>query len=98
MTRIFLLCGLLLAGCDTDKTTTSTPDTTAECEACLADGGTWQPEAETCSEDCEIQDISCYTDSCPGECSSDTCECFSQDTCEAAGCTWNVEAEAMWCN
>lgn len=41
-----------------------------QCDACLATGGTWQPEANECTSDCDIQDISCFTDSCP----TDSCE------------------------
>jgi len=96
MTRILLLCGLL-AGCDSDTASPNTPDTRAACQSCLDDGGTWQPEADECTQDCALMDISCYTDSCPEECSSSTCECFSQEACESAGCTWSVESEAMWC-
>ncbi len=68
------------------------------CEACLASGGTWQPEADECTQGCDIQDISCFTDSCPGACAADTCgSCFSPEACEGAGCTWSVAGEAMWC-
>jgi len=35
------------------------------CTTCLAGGGTWQPEAEECTVDCDIPDISCVTASCP---------------------------------
>ncbi|MEE2780365.1 MAG: hypothetical protein VYE15_07570, partial [Myxococcota bacterium] len=37
------------------------------CWNCLMTGGTWQPEAEACTTNCDIQDISCYVDSCPEE-------------------------------
>lgn len=37
----------------------------AECQACLSNGGTWQPEAITCSDDCAIQDIACNRNTCP---------------------------------
>lgn len=82
-------------------TTPAAPKTTGSaggCEACLAGGGTWQPEASACTTDCDLMDISCFKDACPGACAADNCgDCFSQDTCEGAGCTWNVRAEAMWC-
>ena len=69
------------------------------CEACLASGGTWQPEANACTQNCAIMDISCYTSSCPEPCSAASCgTCIGQEACEAAGCTWNMEGPAMWCN
>jgi hypothetical protein len=68
------------------------------CETCLSSGGTWQVEANTCTTDCNIQDISCFRDSCPGPCAADSCgTCFSQGDCEAVDCTWRAEAEANWC-
>ncbi len=67
------------------------------CEACLESGGTWQPEASACTENCAIQDISCFIRECPGACTEDCGDCFSQDECESAGCAWHQEAEAMWC-
>ena len=67
------------------------------CEACLAGGGTWQPEVSECTTNCDIADISCFTDSCPGTCQDDCAFCFGQGECEAAGCTWQQAAEAMWC-
>ena len=66
-----------------------------ECEACLARGGTWQPPE--CTSDCALQDTSCYRDACPGPCEPGTCECHTRDACEAAGCSWQIEGEAMWC-
>lgn len=78
---------------------TQTPDAGGDdaCGACLASGGTWQPEASMCTTDCDILDISCFRDTCPGECADDCGACFSQGECEAEGCTWRQEAEAMWC-
>lgn len=67
------------------------------CEACLEAGGTWQPEVAECTRGCGIMDVSCYTESCPGACEDDCGNCFSPDACEAAGCTWRQEEEAMWC-
>lgn len=60
------------------------------CEACLASGGTWQPEANACTDNCDLQDISCFTDSCPAP--SD-CE-----ACLASGGTWQPEANACTAN
>jgi hypothetical protein len=98
-------------------TATPEPDTaapepdTAEpsdpCEDCLASGGTWQPEANACTTNCAIQDISCYTDSCP-ECSMDSCGSFvTASECEAADCSWGPggdmpckcpeECSKAWC-
>ena len=75
------------------------PPPPGPCELCLDAGGTWQPEANECSENCNIPDISCYTDSCPAPCSADSCgTCFDSGSCELAGCTWNMEGPAMWCN
>ena len=68
-----------------------------DCESCLAGGGTWQPEANECTADCDIADISCFTNSCPGSCEDDCSFCFSQDECSAAGCSWQQASEAMWC-
>ncbi len=69
------------------------------CAQCLESGGTWQPEANECTQSCDIADISCFEDSCPGACAATDCgNCLDQTVCEAAGCTWNIEAEAMWCN
>lgn len=78
----------------TDTSTTTSPDA---CTQCLADGGTWQPEANECTENCAIQDISCFTESCPGSCEEDCAYCFDATSCEEAQCTWHQEAEAMWC-
>lgn len=68
------------------------------CEACLAGGGTWQPEAEECTTNCDIMDISCYTDACPGPCGERCGYCFTEEECRAVGCQWAVDAEAMWCS
>ncbi|MDP6942817.1 MAG: hypothetical protein QF464_01600 [Myxococcota bacterium] len=69
------------------------------CEACLASGGTWQPEANMCTEDCDLMDISCYTSSCPAPCSAESCgTCFGPEECGDAGCQWNAEPPAFWCN
>jgi hypothetical protein len=81
---------------DTDTTDTEVAAATT-CEDCLEQGGTWQPEAEQCTADCDLMDISCFRDTCPGECSEDCGSCFNQTECEAASCTWRVEAETMWC-
>ena len=70
---------------------------TQGCEQCLANGGTWQPEAQECTENCEIQDISCFTETCPGSCEENCSYCFDSVSCEEAECTWHQEAEAMWC-
>lgn len=67
------------------------------CEACLAAGGTWQPEIDECTQGCAVMDISCYTDTCPGECEDDCGFCFSPDACATAGCQWYQAGEAMWC-
>jgi hypothetical protein len=69
------------------------------CEACLASGGTWQPEANACTEACNIMDISCYTASCPAPCSLESCgTCIGQEECEEIGCQWNAQPPAFWCN
>lgn len=69
------------------------------CAQCLADGGTWQPSADACTDNCAIQDISCYRDACPAPCSASSCgSCFAQDACSQAGCQWVTEAEASFCN
>lgn len=76
----------------------SVPDEAVDCEECLNLGGTWQPEAGGCTEDCAFQDVSCFTDTCPDACSVESCDsCFSEEDCTSAGCTWEQEAEAMWC-
>jgi len=68
------------------------------CEACLSSGGTWQPEVEECTTNCDIQDISCFVDSCPEACAPDACgNCFDETSCTEASCTWNQEGEAFWC-
>lgn len=73
-------------------------DEQSPCEACLASGGTWQPEASACTQNCDLMDISCYTTSCPETCSADSCgTCFGQEACEEAGCQWHAEGPAMWC-
>lgn len=82
-----------------DTTEEDGANTLSPCEACLASGGTWQPEANACTMNCDIQDISCYTTTCPEPCSAASCgTCFGQEDCEAAGCTWNQSGPAMWCN
>lgn len=69
------------------------------CEACIASGGTWQPEANACTENCNIMDISCYTSSCPAPCSLESCgTCIGQQECEDTGCQWNAQPPAFWCN
>jgi hypothetical protein len=85
---------IFLAACG--SSTIVTDPTT--CEACLDSGGTWQPEASSCTDDCDLQDISCFIEECPGACDADECEnCFSQDDCETATCTWTQQDEAMSC-
>lgn len=70
----------------------------AECEACLASGGTWQA-GTTCTRDCALMDVSCYRDHCPGPCSAHDCgACEGSEACVAAGCRWSIASEAMWCN
>ena len=51
--RILLLATTLWVACDGTHDT-STPSTEGDCEACLASGGTWQPEASACTEDCAL--------------------------------------------
>jgi hypothetical protein len=69
------------------------------CEVCLASGGTWQPEANACTDNCNIMDISCYTSSCPAPCSLESCgTCIGQEECEDTGCQWNAQPPAFWCN
>jgi hypothetical protein len=68
------------------------------CESCIAFGSTWQPEAGECTPNCDLQDISCFEDECPGACAEDECgNCFDQGSCQAASCTWNVAEEESWC-
>lgn len=68
------------------------------CEACLASGGTWQPEANACTANCDIMDISCYSSSCPAPCAPESCStCIGSEECEAAGCQWNAQPPAFWC-
>jgi hypothetical protein len=82
-----------------DVTENGDANALSPCEACLASGGTWQPEANACTSNCDIQDISCYTETCPEPCSSSSCSsCIGQEACEDAGCTWNQSGPAMWCN
>ena len=95
---------MLLVGCGDDSNDETNGEEEqnneqqqGECETCLAEGGTWQPEASECTEDCDLQDISCYTDECPGECEDNCAYCFGQGECEEQGCAWHQEAEAMWC-
>lgn len=90
---------LLLAACSTPTPTgtASGPDAEA-CAACILSGKTWQPEVKQCTEDCAVQDISCFRDKCPGPCSATNCEhCFAQAACESSGCAWREEAELSWC-
>lgn len=72
-------------------------DGASKCQQCVSEGGTWQPEADQCTSNCDIQDISCFRDSCPEPCSADGCQCFSESECEGVGCRWTVEGEAAWC-
>ena len=85
-------------GSDGDDGEDSQEEDLDECTACIESGGTWQPEVEECTQNCDIMDISCYTDGCPGECEDSCGYCFGQQECEDQGCTWNQEAEAMWCS
>ncbi len=90
---------LLLAACSTPTPTGAGAGPDAEaCAACIKAGKTWQPEVKECTDNCDIQDTSCFKDSCPGACSATNCEhCFEQTSCEAASCAWHQEAEATWC-
>jgi hypothetical protein len=104
MTRLFLAVLLFalvgVVACDGTGSTTGGQEEyelAEACEECLDSGGTWQPEAEQCTADCDIMDISCYSDECPGACGDDCAYCFGSADCEDAGCTWRVEGEAMWC-
>ena len=100
-TDLMGLIYLVLTGCPQP---TPTGDTfpyahTDACEACLDEGGTWQPEVGECTADCALLDISCYTDTCPGDCGPASCgQCFDPDTCGAAGCTWQQEGPTLWCS
>jgi hypothetical protein len=68
-------------------TDADTATTTSPCEQCLEEGGTWQPEANTCTTDCDIMDISCYTESCPkGKKSSGPWLCTDLPRCEPETC------------
>ncbi len=94
--RAFFLFTVLLSAC----TCPTDPEQTSStmCEACLASGGTWQPEASECTADCDLMDISCFRDECPGDCAVDSCgDCFSDTECAAIGCEWVVVAESAWC-
>lgn len=106
--RLTLALAVLLLGCGSEPTSSSTPEpepagggesTETEvteapttCEACLAQGGTWQPEAGACTENCALQDISCFEDECPpapGTCTSsadcpDGQMCSGPEGCDAA--------------
>ena len=93
----FCATAFLLVACPVTGDDDDDDNLTEECEECLASGGTWQPEIEECTVDCSAMDISCFTDECPGACEDDCSFCFSSADCEAAGCTWRTEAEAMWC-
>ena len=97
----FLCLGAMLltvAACEPDPPT-PTPVDPSSCLACLEDGGTWQPEVNECTDDCDIMDISCFVDSCPEACAADNCgDCFDPTSCESATCTWNQEDELAWCN
>lgn len=95
MTRYALLLTALFAltACGEEDLSTIT-----DCQECLDAGGTWQPEDDACTEDCALQDISCWEDECPGECATDACDnCFDQTECEAASCEWVTEGEGAWC-
>lgn len=60
----------------------------ADCVACLATGKVWIPgEPQHCEDEC-LEDSSCFEDLCPSACTSDTCSCFTETECEAAGCAW----------
>ena len=92
------LAAALLSACPRPTEPAPTGPGASDCAACLASGGTWQPEASSCTQDCAIMDISCYRDACPGACSATNCgDCFSSADCATAGCAWQQEAEAMWC-
>ena len=96
--RLTLLgaCALWLLACAAPhRSIAPTPSEEQACRDCLARGGTWQPPS--CTADCAIQDSSCFTEACPGPCESGSCNCQSRADCEAVGCRWHVEHEAMWC-
>lgn len=94
---LLLSLGVILVACPVTGDDDDDDATNEECEECLDTGGTWQPEAGGCTENCAAMDVSCFTDECPGACEDDCSFCFSSADCEAAGCTWHAEDEAMWC-
>ena len=88
--RLIASCALVLlfTGCPTGS----------DCETCLASGGTWQPEVSECTANCDLADISCFEDECPGACEAGACDnCFSRSRCLDADCNWNTDQEAAWC-
>jgi len=87
-----LLCGL---GCIWEEEI----EADMTCEACLQSGGTWQVEANACTTNCDIQDISCFRDACPAPCAADSCgSCFNRSECEAVDCTWRGDGAPQWCS
>ncbi|MFO0686540.1 MAG: hypothetical protein U0234_31055 [Sandaracinus sp.] len=93
--RSLALVLALAAGCGARATPTA-PERSADCEACLASGGTWQ--LSSCTRDCALADAACFVDRCPGPCGAAGCgDCFSREACERAGCSWQIAGEAMWC-
>lgn len=86
---------LLLAGCH--RVTFPESEEAEACRRCLAEGRTWQRFGQ-CTANCDLQDASCFRDSCPGPCSPQNCgDCATPAQCEAAACLWKVAGEAMWC-
>ena len=74
-----------------DSGTTEDMELAETCGECLDLGGTWQPQAEECTSDCSLQDLSCYVTSCPGVCEPDACHnCFDADSIVATTRRWRI--------
>ena len=96
MKALFLLLSSLLLtfACIQEKDTGI--DATSDCAACLESGGTWQ--VVECTQNCDLQDISCFTDECPPPCEEDCSGCFSERDCIDAGCSWEWEEFGSTCD
>jgi len=87
----------LIACLDSDGSSQTNYTDNQECEACLSQGKTWQPEANVCTENCAIQEASCFINTCPGSCDEECSYCFDASACMASECTWHQDEELSWC-
>jgi len=56
------------------------------CEECLKAGRTWQPEAQACTDNCDINDANCFKRTCPISDCQDYSDCKEGAVCVRRSC------------